>query len=436
VASITREANGRRTIQFMAADGKRKSLRLGKVNQHATEAVKTKVEVLVANMATGVAIDGETAKWLSTIGDELHGRLAAAGLVAPRQNVNARLADFIDRYIAGRTDAKRGTLCNLKMFGDRLTAFFGKDRDMSTIKRSDADAWVIWLKGNYAPGTWGRTIKGARQLFSAAGRAEITNRNPFEGIKAGSYTDKDRQHFITQEDTRIVIAACPEAQWRLIVALSRFGGLRCPSEHLALTWPDVDWERDRFRVNSSKTGERWVPIFPELRPYLQEAFEQAPEGTTQVITIKTDGNQNLWTRFAKIIRRAGLTPWPKLFHNLRASRETELAATYPLHVVCTWLGNSTLIAKKHYLQVTDADFQRAAKCGAVAVQNAVQQAAALSCTDSQESPQEKEDCEVSHDDASRCDDMRNPKVRLEGFEPPTYGSEDRCSIQLSYRRKC
>lgn len=26
-------------------------------------------------------------------------------------------------------------------------------------------------------------------------------------------------------------------------------------------------------------------------------------------------------------------------------------------------------------------------------------------------------------------------VRLKGLEPPTLGSEDRCSIQLSYRRK-
>jgi hypothetical protein len=33
-----------------------------------------------------------------------------------------------------------------------------------------------------------------------------------------------------------------------------------------------------------------------------------------------------------------------------------------------------------------------------------------------------------------CLTAHHPKVRLEGFEPPTLGSEDRCSIPLSYSR--
>jgi integrase len=60
--------------------------------------------------------------------------------------------------------------------------------------------------------------------------------------------------------------AAPDAEWRLLIAPSRCGGMRCPSEHLSLRWQDVDWERTRFRVDSPKTGQRWVPIFPELRP--------------------------------------------------------------------------------------------------------------------------------------------------------------------------
>jgi integrase len=77
-----------------------------------------------------------------------------------------------------------------------------------------------------------------------------------------------------------VLDKCPDAQWKLLFALSRYGGLRCPSEHLALTWGDVDWEQNRIRVTCSKTehhegrGERFVPIFPELRPYLMAVLEE------------------------------------------------------------------------------------------------------------------------------------------------------------------
>ena len=67
---------------------------------------------------------------------------------------------------------------------------------------------------------------------------------------------------------------------------------------------------------------RWVPIFPELRPYLEEVFERADEGTVSIITRNRDTNANLRTQLTRIIRHAGLEPWPKLFHNLRASRET------------------------------------------------------------------------------------------------------------------
>ena len=104
-----------------------------------------------------------------------------------------------------------------------------------------------------------------------------------------------------------------------------------------------------------------------MRPYLDQCFDLAESGTEYVITRYRNTNANLRTQLVKIIKRAGLKPWPRLFHNLRATRQTELTRDFPIHVVCEWLGNSKLIAQEHYLRVTDDDYVKA-------LQNPVQQA--------------------------------------------------------------
>ncbi len=250
---------------------------------------------------------------------------------------------------------------------------FGADLPLRDITAGDADGFVIWMKAEgYATATTARTIKRAKQFFQAAVRAKMLTENPFTGIKPGSMANESRKAFVSRADIEKVLSACPDAEWRLIVALSRFGGLRCPSETFVLTWADVLWDQDRFIVRSPKTGTRTVPIFPELRPYLEACFDAATPGAVHVIA--THRNANLRTRMVKIIERAGLVAWTKPFHNLRASRQTELAAQHPIHVVCEWIGNSAAIAQAHYLQVTDGDFDRAAKSGAIVVQKAVQTA--------------------------------------------------------------
>lgn len=55
--------------------------------------------------------------------------------------------------------------------------------------------------------------------------------------------------------------------------------------------------------------------------------------------------------------------WPKPWHAMRATRQTELSASFPLHGVCSWIGNSPEVAHKHHLTVTEQDFARAATQG-------------------------------------------------------------------------
>jgi len=395
VASISRQPGGRRTVQFVGPDGKRHSLRLGKVSQRTAEAIKVKVEGLVSASIMKHAVDDETARWLASIGDGLADKLVAVGLMAPRSKPTMRLSQFLDEYITARKIKKPNTLRNYQSTQRSLLDYFRADPLLSDITSGDCDEWESWQKEQgYAGSTISRNVKRAKQFFRGAVRKKYIAENPMADLKASAQVNKAREHFVTREVTAKVIDACPDAEWRLIVALARYGGFRTPSETFALTRADVDWERERIRVRSPKTehhdgGEsRLIPLFPELRPYLKEVFDQAEPGKKYVITKRRLRSANLRTQLERIIRLAGVEQWPRLFQNLRASRETELTKEHPLHVVVAWMGNSAPIAAKHYLQLTDDDFdkavERGAESGAGLVQKAVPRPAAPFRSDRQE----------------------------------------------------
>ena len=433
MASITRELSGRRVIQFVGADKKRRSVRLGKVSQKVAEAVKVRIEQLVSATITGHAMDDETARWIAGLDHTLRDRLAAVRLV-PRREV-ATLAAFLDGYIASRADVKGSTATVYGHTRRCLVQFFGADKPLRDITEGDADAWRLWLIGNQelADNTVRRRSGIARQFFKAAVRRKLISVNPFADLVAAVRGNDERQFFVTRDATTKVVEACPDAEWRLIVALSRFGGLRCPSEHLGLRWEHVDWANGRVTVRSPKTehheggASRVIPIFPELLPFLRGVFERAEPGVPHVITRYRDATQNLGTQFRRIVRRAGLDPWPKLFHNMRASRETELAEDWPSHVVCKWIGNSRRIAMEHYLQVTDEHFAKA-------VQNPVQQAYATSRAESQDFRDESVslgECDDLRDDAAECETDKGCQLGVTGLEPVTSCMSSRRSSQLS-----
>jgi hypothetical protein len=155
-------------------------------------------------------------------------------------------------------------------------------------------------------------------------------------------------------------------------------------------------------------------MFPELRPHLMEVFEEAEEGAEYVITRYRAQNENLRTQFQRIVRNAGLIPWAKPFHNLRSTRETELAEIYPIHVVCAWLGNSRAVAQDHYLQVTESHFARAIR---EAAQNPAQQGAELARNESHGSNLQKQNRPVLPSDSASCNSVQDSDMTPTGFEP-------------------
>jgi len=381
VATLTIDKSGNAAVHVIMANGKRRPVRLGKAGRQRAERIRGHLAELEAEARNGVEPTTQTRAWLADVTGELRERMASAGLCKAQES--ATLDAFTRTYIDNRVDIKPRTRTNLEQARGYLLGYFDGGRSMRNFIAGDAEDFRLHLIGQgKADNTVRRAIGRARQFFTAALQRGLIERNPFDGLPASMRANRQRFYFVSRDETSKVLDACPDAQWKLIVGLARFGGLRCPSEVLALTWPDVNWEADRIRVPSPKTehldgkASRTIPLFPELRPLLLDAFEQAEPGTDHVIARYRGGSANLRTQLHRIIRRAGLEPWPKPFQNMRSTRETELADRFPLQAVVKWLGNSQPVAAKHYLQVTDEHFEAATRGDGEAVRFPVRAGAA------------------------------------------------------------
>jgi integrase len=365
MASVEKDGQGYR-VRFIDHNKERKAIRLTGINKANAQTVAHHVQQLVNWKKSGLTLDSQTADWIAKkVGQELYDKLSNAGLIEAR--VSSSLGDFVASYIKRRSDVKPGTTTNYDQVRLNLVAFFGYDKPLRSITANDAAAFREWLQAEegQAENTLRRRCGRARQFFTSAMKAKLIDENPFDGMPVTVRGNKGKERFITEEESQKILDACPNAEWRLIFSLCRYGGLRCPSEVLALTWEDIIWDSSRIVVTSPKTAHhkghesRVIPLFPELLKPLMEVQEQAAERTVHVVTRYRSSNQNLRTELNRIVRRAGIIPWQKPFQNLRSTRETELMETYPAHVVCRWIGNSEAVAKKHYLQVTDAHFEKA-----------------------------------------------------------------------------
>ena len=167
--------------------------------------------------------------------------------------------------------------------------------------------------------------------------------NPFFKLKTPKIRVKVHEFVPLEIVDRVMVKAYPV--WREIPGPSRNGGLRAPSETLSLRCEDIDWEMNRMSIPEPKVehhegrGIRSCPIFPELRPILDEAFEifrdrseyvvAAPQYRAAANTAMGWKESSLRTDMTRLLRRAGVSGWPRLFHSMRTSRQTELQSLWP-----------------------------------------------------------------------------------------------------------
>lgn len=405
MASICDDDNGRRRILFVAPDQKRKTIRLGKTDRRTAEGVARHVETLLAAQIGGQPVPRETAVWLTTVPAKLKEKLAAVGLIEGEKTLTVN--EFLDDWL-NRKRQSGHAVQSLIAWGQAVKELKGLlgTRKLVSLTHTDGEAYRgAMLARELRETTVHKRLTHARQFLEDAVRFGHITANPWKYVRQRAGDQCERRAYVPVKDVSRIIDHCPNVWWKLLVALARFGGLRIPSEAFSLTWGDVDWERGRLSVPSPKTQHqgkphRVIPLFTLLRPHLEAAFEHAEGGAEFVFPAeyrdRASGpsgwrNANLRTQFERIVRRAGVDPWTRLWHSLRASCESDLAQSFPLATVTKWLGNTPSVALRHYVDPTETAFEKAAewvpesgaKSGAQAAQNAAQQGHAGSGTESQ-----------------------------------------------------
>ena len=332
------------------------------------EGFKDLVETLVYYRKNGTIVPDKTvANRLAGIPAELQAKLANAGLICVTKSKTCQ--ELWDTCLKSKTgDVKPQTLAAYRI---HQRIFFETFSPSELIEKITVDKLLEWkavLLTKYSTATVAGLVKGTKMVFDWAVNQDWLTKNPMKKIPNGSFINRDKDRIISLEEYAKLLDACPNQDWRTIIAVARMGGLRCPSELKQLRWTDVHWAENRFLVRATKTErysqhrERIVPLFPVLRAELERHFSSNETKENEfVIEHYQKTCWNLHSPFCTIARRAGLDDIVRPFDNMRMSRSNEVLTRWGQAKESVWIGHSVEVMKDHYLCLSDTDFAEAAE---------------------------------------------------------------------------
>jgi integrase len=453
MASIATSKNGHKRILYYGFDKRRVTIHIGIVDHDFAVEVKNRVERLQTARITGTMVKAD-AFWIEE-NPTYRKKFEIAGLIERRDDepdeipqrermtLESFLTLFMDREGPSKKPATR--IVWNQVFGMLKRSMPGVMLDEVTVGhckkfRADLQEWKL------SPATIHKRIQFAKQFFQYAVDWKLIDANPFAAVKVRKpkKTSNVEVPLAKIETVLEYLAEQEDPVWAAIIGLSRFGGLRCPSETLSIQWGDIDFDKKRMHIPEPKVehhsgrGRRECRLFEDLEPILVELFNHThkklgrPPSRDEYVIDKPDyraaadretgwANANLRTHLLRILERAKVEPWPRLFHSMRASCQTELEEQFPLHVVCRWLGNSESIAKENYLLTKDSHYEqpmkprRETKMARAVVQNERRNEHA-GTTQESDSPKENIDetavfTAIAHSDQWRIGDLNGNQVR-------------------------
>lgn len=354
-------------------NGRRPRIRLGNATQRQAEEFRSKLEALLQADALGIPVSLEVATWLISLDTRIHKQLVRLGLTTLRINTLGELLAAWLSSLNPKTAAGGPVLAII----ENLTTRFDKNTPLRRFSGATCREFKHFLTtiGNngkpYARATVSRRLRMAKQVFAFAVRNRSITTNPFGDARGNGEVNRDKDFEVTEAIMQRILGQCANVEFRALLCLVRYGGVRCPSEVTQMTWEQVHWIRDCFTVLSPKTGRRMVPLFPKLRAEFQALWENSEwENSERDVLIFPNyqiSHNQITAELRHFCVMSELKLWPRPFDNMRATCVTEWLRTYlvpnsPYSIidVAAWAGHSPETMLKHYAQVRSEDLTSAA----------------------------------------------------------------------------
>ena len=187
------------------------------------ERFKEMVETLVYYRKNGTHVpDKAVANWLSVAPAELQEKLAKVGLINVTKAKTCK--ELWETCLKHKTDIKPGTLRWYRLSQQIFFETFSPSEPIEKMTAERLFEWKASLFDKYATASVAGHVKVAKMVFEWAFDQDWLPKNPMKKIPNGSFVNRDNDRIISVEDYAKLLEACPNQEWRTIIALARIGG--------------------------------------------------------------------------------------------------------------------------------------------------------------------------------------------------------------------
>lgn len=354
-------SNGIFRLHVNDQGGRRRTLRLrslGITTQKKAQEVANCVGALISARNLAEEPSADLLQAIKGYCPRIQKFLRVAGLI-PQEMNERTLHQCLDEFLeAKREQCKQSSMDVLGRGVTDAKGFFPASRLLHSVTAMDVQQFSSWMKskpGKQSPKraqcTVGKSCGVLSQMFNFAMRHGWVRRNVVvdSGVKRTAGANVNRLHHVSRDDARKLLAACESEEERLMVGFARFAAFRMPSEISQLRWSNFGNDFNTVEVFAPKTSKwRTVPVMPELRELLLQTG--VPSDLSEFVFPRLRMYPSLSTLMRRVIRRSGISEYPRALHNLRSSCITDWVRQHDsIAEVAEWSGHSVPVMTRHYI---------------------------------------------------------------------------------------